>query len=442
MSLNLSGPDLRRSQPQAASRPGGATCPRCFGQPPKAACNPLIECSVPIPDLPTSRPAIDRRLAEFADREIEQRFLRHSLPERNRQLKASLLFAAGFYILFGVTDVATLGPTPTAWMLVALRALVAMLGLGGWLAIVRRPESVPVSVGAACSLLVAALAVFMVVCWHQPETMAWNTMSQALIVMAVYVNFPNRFVYAVAIGCVSSAVFAAMLFAQGLLKPDDLLTLILLLILGNALGYIAARRIHVAQREQYRASMQLQQMADRDPLTGCYNRRVLQRGLLDVELARCRRYGTALSVILCDIDYFKRINDTHGHAAGDQVLEAFARLLNTMTRETVDRVIRYGGEEFLVVLPQTDLAGAQALAERIRTAFAVDLMHLGGNTYLTASASFGVATVLGEDARAAVSFDELVGLADAQLYAAKGSGRNRVCGASMVPAADQARRRA
>jgi diguanylate cyclase (GGDEF)-like protein len=383
---------------------------------------------VPLPDLSTPRLDLDRRRAEFADRESEDRFIRHFLPERNAQLKASLLFAAVFYVAFGATDIATLGATGTAWALLALRLLVALVALGGHLAISRRPESVPVSIGASCTLLVAALGAFMVLTWYQPMVLAWNAMSQALILMAVYVNFPNRFLYAVAIGVGSSVVFAAMLCIQGYLEADDLLTLVLLLVMGNALGYIAARRFNLAQREQFRASILLQQLADRDPLTGCYNRRVLQKGLLDAELARARRYGTALSVVLCDIDHFKRINDTHGHAAGDQVLDDFAGLLLSMTRETVDSVIRYGGEEFLVVLPQTDLAGALALAERIRHAFdgAASAVAPGGAVHATAS--FGIAAVPAPHTAAPASSGALIAAADAQLYAVKRGGRNGVRG--------------
>jgi diguanylate cyclase (GGDEF)-like protein len=247
-------------------------------------------------------------------------------------------------------------------------------------------------------------------------------MSQALILMAVYVNFPNRFIYAVAIGVGSSIVFAAMLAIQGNLRADDLLTLVLLLVMGNALGYIAARRFHIAQREQFRASLQLQQLADRDPLTGCHNRRFLQKGLLNAELERTRRYGTPLSVVLCDLDHFKRINDTYGHAAGDQVLADFAGLLLSLTRDTVDSVIRYGGEEFLLVLPQTDLTGAQALAERIRAAFA----DAPGAT-IKATASFGIASVPAQAPVLPASSEALIGAADAQLYAAKRGGRNMVC---------------
>ena len=386
---------------------------------------------MPIEDLPLSRLTIDRRRAEFTDPDCEEQFICHTLPERNGQLKIGLLCAAGFYVVFGATDFATLGPTAVAFALAALRVLVALVALGGYAAITRRPDSVTLSNGVCSALLVAALAVFMVVCWYQPETLPWNVMSQALILMAVYVNFPNRIQYTVAIGTGSSAVFGAMLFVQGNLKPDDLLTLVLLLILANTLGYIAARRFHLGLREQFCSAILLQQMADRDPLTGCHNRRILQKGLLDAELARTRRYGTALSVILCDIDHFKRINDTHGHAAGDQVLADFAGLLRAMTRESVDRVVRYGGEEFLVVLPQTELAGALALAERIRAAFAGSATRIGDGVSAAATASFGIACVPSQHPHLPASAETLIGAADAQLYAVKHNGRNGVRGIAL-----------
>lgn len=386
----------------------------------------MPKVAVSFQHLSTPRLIIDPRRAEFADRDFEQRFLCHFLPERNAQLKASLLFSAAFYVAFGLTDLTTLGLTPTAWTMVALRLLVALLALAACVAIARRPDSVPVSIHATCWVQVAALGVFMVLCWHQPGAMAWNLMSLALILMAIYIIFPNRFINAAAIGTGSSLAFAAMLLFQGFLKTDDVVALILLLTLGNGLGYIAARRFHIAQREQFRSAMLLQELADRDPLTGCHNRRVLQRGLLDAELARSRRYGSALSVILCDIDHFKRINDTYGHAAGDGVLGEFAALLRSMTRETVDSVIRYGGEEFLVVLPQTDLAGAQALAERIREAFASAAMPVCEGRVVRATASFGVAAVPVRHARPPASFEALIGAADEELYAVKRGGRNGV----------------
>ena len=377
---------------------------------------------------PALPPTIDRTRAEFADRAFEDRFARHCLPERNAQSQASFLFSAGFYVLFGLTDIATLGPTPTAWAMVALRLLVALAALAGWAAIRRYPDSVRVSLRATCSVLSIGVGVFPVLCWYQPEAMAWNLMSHALILMAIYVIFPNRFLYALAIGVGSSVVFGAMLLVQGRLKLDDLVALVLMLILGNALGYIAARRFHLAQREQFRSTMLLQELADRDPLTGCLNRRVFQSGLLDAELARTRRYGSALSVILCDIDHFTRVNDAHGHAAGDRVLAEFARLLRSMAREGIDSVVRYGGEEFLLVLPQTELAGALALAERIRQAFAEAATCTANGSLVSTTASFGVAAVPDRHPSPPATFEVLIAAADEQLYAAKRGGRNGVRG--------------
>lgn len=342
-------------------------------------------------------------------------------------------------MLFGVTDFATLGATSVAWFLLALRAMVAIVALGGYWAIARHPESARISIAASCSLLTIALGVFMVVCWYQPGALTWNVMSQALILMAVYVNFPNRFIYAVAIGIGSSAVFCALLCIQGLLQADDLLTLILSLILANSLGYIAAGRFYRAQREQFRAAILLQQVADLDPLTGCFNRRVLQKGLLNGELARIGRYQGSLSVILCDIDHFKRINDVHGHSAGDQVLSDFGGLLLELTRKSVDTVVRFGGEEFLLVLPQTDLASAHVLAERIRQTFASAVSVVEPGKHVSATASFGIASVSAQHSDQATSSNALISAADAQLYAAKRGGRNAVCGTLVTGAADAMR---
>lgn len=377
---------------------------------------------MPSQDLSPLRLTIDRRRAEFADPEFEDRFLRHFLPERNAQLKASLLFSAFFYVAFGVTDLTTLGITPIAWAMVALRVLVGVAALGGYVAVSRNPDSVQVSILSTCTVLVVGLVVFPVLCWYQPSAMAWNLMSFALVLMAVYVNFPNRFIYAVAIGVGASVEFAAMLIFQDTLNPDDILALVLMLILGNALGYIAASRFHLAQREQFRSSLLLQQLADRDPLTGCYNRRVLQSGLLDAELARARRYGSALSAILCDIDHFKRINDSFGHDVGDEVLREFAVRLASNVR-AIDLPVRYGGEEFVVVMPDTEPADARRIAERIRLHVAGSPFRvMGGQELLSVTISIGVAVSLSGEERP----EALLKRADEALYEAKSTGRNCV----------------
>jgi diguanylate cyclase (GGDEF)-like protein len=164
-----------------------------------------------------------------------------------------------------------------------------------------------------------------------------------------------------------------------------------------------------------KANADLARQAITDRLTGMFNRLKLDQSL-NSELLRCQRYTGIFSVILLDIDHFKAVNDTHGHLAGDQVLVAVAEVMHAQTRE-IDIAGRWGGEEFLVLCPNTDSEGARILAEKLRTAIAChDHGDIGHKT-----ASFGVATY-----RAGDNVSSLVSRADAALYQAKHLGRNRV----------------
>jgi diguanylate cyclase (GGDEF)-like protein len=150
-----------------------------------------------------------------------------------------------------------------------------------------------------------------------------------------------------------------------------------------------------------------------DALTGLANRRALEE-ILAAEISRAHRFAHQLAVVLLDLDRFKEINDSFGHAAGDVMLRAVSRLLTSLARQG-DTVSRWGGEEFVVVLPETDLAGARRFAERLRRTIEA---HAVGE--MRTSASCGVATMLQED-----TVEELLGAADQALYQAKSNGRNR-----------------
>lgn len=161
-----------------------------------------------------------------------------------------------------------------------------------------------------------------------------------------------------------------------------------------------------------------------DSLTGVYNRRYMDRRL-EEEVARARRYAHPLSVLLLDIDYFKRINDTEGHQAGDEVLKHLGELIMNAVRE-VDVVTRYGGEELLIIAPDASLDTAVSLAERLRLhAESHELVltsESAGKRVIRFTVSIGVAS-FGPEADDA---KELVRNADEALYQAKGGGRNRV----------------
>ncbi len=164
---------------------------------------------------------------------------------------------------------------------------------------------------------------------------------------------------------------------------------------------------------------QMKQLAETDPLTGTYNRRALTDKLVQ-ELERAGRYGTVLTCLMLDIDNFKRINDTFGHLVGDSVLRQLANILRREQR-AVDLVSRYGGEEFVVLLPETANNGARIFAERIlRKVASHDFGELGKSVHVTIS--IGIATY--PDARASDG-EALLRLADSNLYKAKSDGRNR-----------------
>jgi diguanylate cyclase (GGDEF)-like protein/hemerythrin-like metal-binding protein len=174
---------------------------------------------------------------------------------------------------------------------------------------------------------------------------------------------------------------------------------------------------------------QLKEQANRDPLTGLYNRRFLD-STLERELARCRRDAHPLSLIMLDVDHFKKFNDRYGHQAGDECLRTVARTLQSNAKRASDLAARYGGEEFLLVLADTPDTVAQRLAESVRQAIeALDIPHeqtRAGRVTI----SVGVATMT---VYAYQSVEALFRAADEALYRAKQGGRNRVRFAPEMP---------
>ena len=163
-----------------------------------------------------------------------------------------------------------------------------------------------------------------------------------------------------------------------------------------------------------------------DMLTGWNNRRYLVVRLGE-ELARARRDGTRLVCLMLDIDHFKRVNDTYGHAAGDAVLRELAQRIESQVRAS-DVAARYGGEEFIVLLPDTNVAAAQRLAERIRGEIGGAPIGLPNGQSITITASIGIAEVAPAQADKDLKTlgDSLIARADVALYAAKSAGRDRV----------------
>ncbi len=174
-----------------------------------------------------------------------------------------------------------------------------------------------------------------------------------------------------------------------------------------------------SERKEHEAV--LQRMASTDELTGVFNRRAFEAAIRS-EIARARRYGTALSLLLVDLDAFKRVNDEHGHIAGDRVLQETARILQATVR-LADTVARWGGEEFAVLLPETGMGDAAQFAERLRQRLGDIVHHLPGGVTLSVTCSIGVA----QFDSVSVNDTTFFAAADVALFRAKEAGRNRVC---------------
>lgn len=172
--------------------------------------------------------------------------------------------------------------------------------------------------------------------------------------------------------------------------------------------------------ERKRLEHELHYLSSHDPLTGLLNRRALGRQLAE-EMRRADRYKRALSLFLLDVDHFKRVNDELGHQAGDSVLKDLAKMLERSVRAT-DYVYRYGGEEFVILLPETALKVAVELAERLRGGIAGSEVALGDGERCKLTVSIGVASY----PDGAASWEALLKAADHALYAAKDAGRNCV----------------
>ncbi len=190
---------------------------------------------------------------------------------------------------------------------------------------------------------------------------------------------------------------------------------------ANAQMLTALAELQASREEIEKQNVELERLASRDPLTGCYNRRAFVSAAGPL-FNRMREQGRPLSCVMTDIDHFKRVNDTHGHGIGDQAIISVARLLSLGLRND-DLLCRYGGEEFCILLPDATPEQALEITERLRW----EIEHKGGPGVrsmegLHFTSSFGVSSLTSE----LTSINELIELADFALYSSKHNGRNRV----------------
>jgi diguanylate cyclase (GGDEF)-like protein len=193
------------------------------------------------------------------------------------------------------------------------------------------------------------------------------------------------------------------------------------LVMENTLLYERLRRKHLSLEK---ANKEIKLLSRTDSLTGCYNRGHLNE-LLPREINRALRYKHPLALAMCDIDHFKKVNDTYGHQCGDEVLIILVQSITDLIRADTDWLARYGGEEFMLVLPETNLDNAYGLAERLRKHIAQKTIETEEDR-LSITASFGVTAFDVSTKSSSITPEALINAADRYLYEAKRKGRNKV----------------
>lgn len=387
----------------------------------------------------SSRHGVSRWTGEFVNRRLEWRYRRDVRETTAKQLRTSLLAGAALFLAFGFSDYTLLGSGPRLALLLGLRTALVLLAVGVVIAVRVRPQLAdrawPVN-----TVVAVAMAIVIVLVPIRPETLNTQIPAVMVAVIAIYLFIPNRVPWMFVQSQFLGVGFVAALLVWAPEHVRLVPTVVLLLVLANTVGLLTAMRLARLRREQFgllreerlanarltreiaerqRLQERFERLAREDELTGlCSRRRFFE---LAAEVLRDRRRGDGdTAVCMIDVDHFKSINDRYGHAAGDAALVALATRCAGVLREP-DIIGRLGGEEFVALLPQTDVDGARDVAERLREAIAAaPVASPAGPLWLTATV--GVALVEpGEH-----DIDPALNRADAALYEGKAAGRDRV----------------
>ncbi|TCJ15557.1 GGDEF domain-containing protein [Parasulfuritortus cantonensis] len=381
---------------------------------------------------------IDRLTAEFLFPETEQAFRSSIRDAWIEETRRAIFLAALFFLMFAFTDHVIMIGDPDYFLVLASRIVVTAVALSAAYSAQRLWRHM-VDGFIPSVVVVFGLAAFVWKVTVVPVDYGVHGMGMMAMLLGVYVFIPNRFLNVVVIALVASFGFMLVTLIHFNLSLGQILTVLALLVVTNILGAMAARRTSLTMRKDYcaqavlraanerlereaeerrRLEAELRHRADHDDTTGVANRAAFfdAAGRLFAETEEARQ---PLSLIMADVDYFKQLNGTYGHLRGDDVLRALVEVCAAVLPQPYF-LARFGGEEFVVLLPGTALEGAGRVAERVRAecqrmpvAIAEVAIHF--------SISAGVV-----QRRPGERLNVLLRRADEAMFAAKYRGRNRV----------------
>lgn len=386
--------------------------------------------------------------AEFNDAALEALYRRTMRLQDAQQLRYALWLIAATFLLFIAADYVLLGASGTFLILAATRVGVTLCCLVLARYITRHPAQAhrPLPLNLVYFAVISGL---LLTIFLHPGSVGLHISSIVVACLTIYLLVPNRLTWILAWNSYLSFGFILLALLWKPLAPGMLASALMIIAFANLMGWLTFSRLNRLQRRQFALLMderdvnrqlqseieerqmleaQLRHMASTDPLTGIANRRHFFE-LAERELIRAQREHTPLAICMVDIDLFKTLNDHHGHAVGDLVLTTVASCCASVLRET-DIIGRYGGEEFVIALPQADLETATFIAERLRdkvSALQLPMLPLGQRLSVTV----GISQVAPGETR----LEPALQRADEALYTGKSRGRNCVVVAGGAPPA-------
>lgn len=375
---------------------------------------------------------------EFVDTGMEQAFRAHIRADMTRDLHVVLWVWAGLLVVFAIMDYAFFGINRANHLLVLSR-MVTVATLLLLIYSSRRNPVIVTDAYATTAVKILGFTAYFLIFFLRPESTAFNIGIMMVMLIAVFVCVPNRLVLA------TTAAVYAILGTMGVMWLMGVpgwgqVGLLLLLAFPAGLSYFALQRLHLSLRRQFIAlceaeeinqklraeierrkllEQELQHQAITDPLTGLFNRRHFE-SQFNRELKRARRQSSGLCLCMIDLDHFKRVNDEHGHQTGDLVLQLVADFLRGSLRQT-DVVGRIGGEEFIVLMPDTTLDDAVTIVERVRTSLAQQVIRVEDKT-VSVTGTFALTAVDAEKD----NLSSVLRKVDLALYEGKDQGRDRL----------------
>jgi diguanylate cyclase (GGDEF)-like protein len=352
--------------------------------------------------------------------EQELRYRQYFLATDIRQCTVTILILLMPIVALVYNDHRIFGQSATFYSFAALRGFLALYFIF-LLIILQGVKDFKTYDSLVLVWAIVALSANLIIDFSRPSSYVLHIIIDIIYIYIIYVIVPFRFEYQV----ISASYFTVcetvlMLFFKDVSVRPHFFTIFFGLILSNAFALVGSRQMHSWRRREFRAREEINELAEHDWLTGIYNRRRFME-LGEAELARFLRYGRSFTVIMIDLDHFKKVNDSYGHQVGDKVLKESVNVMSAGLR-SVDIMGRLGGEEFAVVMPETDLDDGRAAGQRLQTAVGgLEVMTDHGDK-VKITVSIGVAEAAKDDG----SLDKVIRRADIAMYKAKELGRNRV----------------